>query len=73
MDRIFGIASFVAFLFAAGAWWRVHYSTMFVAASLGAVFWVLSVRVKMRRIVTEADVARTAAPMNDPSEDDNYD
>jgi hypothetical protein len=60
MDRVFGLASFLCFAAAAVLWWKGHHSTMFVVATLGALFWVLSLRVRMRRIIVAADAARLA-------------
>lgn len=60
MDRLFGIASFLCFLAAVGLWWTDHHSTMFVVATVGALFWVLSIRVRMRRIVVAAESERAA-------------
>jgi hypothetical protein len=58
MDRILSVASFLGFLTAAALWWKGHHASMFVAATLGAVCWFLSIRVKLRRITQAADAER---------------
>lgn len=61
MDRLFGLASFLCFAAAVGFWWTNHLSTMFVVAAVGGIFWVLSIRVRMRRIVVAADKEKLSA------------
>jgi hypothetical protein len=58
MDRVFAAASFLCFVAAAWLLWTGHHSSTFVVATAGAVFWILIVRVRMRRIVVEADKKR---------------
>ena len=60
MDRILSVASFIGVLAAVGMWWKGHHTSMFVAATLGAVCWFLSIRVKMRRITNAAEAEREA-------------
>ena len=60
MDRILSVASFLGVLAAAGFWWTGHQASMFVAATLGAVCWFLSIRVKLRRVTKAADAEREA-------------
>ena len=60
MDRIFGLASFLCFVAAIILWWKVHHTMMFVVATVGALFWVLSIRVRMRRIIVATENERLA-------------
>jgi hypothetical protein len=60
MDRVFIALSFLGGLAAVGFWYKGHFTSMVVAATLGAVCWLLNYRVQMRRIVDEADAERNA-------------
>jgi hypothetical protein len=70
MERVFGGASFLSFVAAVGLWWTNHHSTMFVVATVGALFWALSIRVRMRRIIAAADAERLAEQEEEEFEDD---
>lgn len=70
MDRLFGLASFLCFAAAVYLWWTTHHSTMFVVATVGALFWVLSIRVRMRRIVVAAEEERLAKAQEEDWDDD---
>lgn len=70
MDRVWTTVSFLCILTAAGLLWSGRSNAMFVVAAIGAVCWFLSFRVRMRRIVDEADRVRQAEALEYEGDDD---
>ncbi len=70
MDRVFGLASFLCVAAAVVLWWLGHHSSMFVVATVGGLFWVLSIRVRMRRIVVATEKEKLSEQEEEVYEED---